>query len=178
MVGLAKLFTSGPVLFAGGLEAASAAAAIGRGDCAAAIFGRHYLSNPDLPKRFLTGAALNPYDRDTFYVRAPRTGCAQPGPLARCRRPRGVSRRPSGGGGALPDWLRPPRCRLRRRRSTRSRATATTPSSAESTRRASRRRTRMRITRRESRRLLTQSEPPPAVGRRGLFVTFHSISWA
>ena len=30
-------------------------------------FGRHYISNPDLPKRFQVGAELNDYDEDTFY---------------------------------------------------------------------------------------------------------------
>lgn len=31
-------------------------------------FGRHYLSNPDLPKRFREHAELNKYNRDTFYT--------------------------------------------------------------------------------------------------------------
>ena len=30
-------------------------------------FGRHYISNPDLPERFQVGAELNAYDEDTFY---------------------------------------------------------------------------------------------------------------
>ena len=29
--------------------------------------GRHYLSNPDLPRRFREHAELNKYNRDTFY---------------------------------------------------------------------------------------------------------------
>jgi len=31
-------------------------------------FGRHYISNPDLPLRLRYNAALTPYDRDTFYA--------------------------------------------------------------------------------------------------------------
>jgi N-ethylmaleimide reductase len=31
-------------------------------------FGRHFLANPDLPKRIRLGLALNAYDRDTFYT--------------------------------------------------------------------------------------------------------------
>ncbi|KAI0076950.1 NADH:flavin oxidoreductase/NADH oxidase [Panus rudis PR-1116 ss-1] len=30
-------------------------------------FGRHFISNPDLPYRIKNGIALNPYDRSTFY---------------------------------------------------------------------------------------------------------------
>lgn len=30
-------------------------------------FGRHYLANPDLPKRYRLNAKLNPYKREFFY---------------------------------------------------------------------------------------------------------------
>ncbi|MDB9376298.1 alkene reductase, partial [Nodularia sphaerocarpa CS-585A2] len=30
-------------------------------------YGRIYISNPDLVKRFALNASLNPYDRSTFY---------------------------------------------------------------------------------------------------------------
>jgi N-ethylmaleimide reductase len=30
-------------------------------------FGRHFIANPDLPKRIALGLPLNPYDRTTFY---------------------------------------------------------------------------------------------------------------
>ena len=30
-------------------------------------FGRHFIANPDLPKRIELGLPLNPYDRSTFY---------------------------------------------------------------------------------------------------------------
>ena len=31
-------------------------------------FGRHFVANPDLPKRIRLGLPLNAYDRDTFYT--------------------------------------------------------------------------------------------------------------
>ncbi|EXJ83038.1 hypothetical protein A1O3_06855 [Capronia epimyces CBS 606.96] len=31
------------------------------------IFGRHFIANPDLPRRLAEGLPLNPYDRSTFY---------------------------------------------------------------------------------------------------------------
>jgi N-ethylmaleimide reductase len=31
-------------------------------------FGRHFLANPDLPKRIRLGLPLNAYDRATFYT--------------------------------------------------------------------------------------------------------------
>lgn len=30
-------------------------------------YGRQWIANPDLPKRFQLGAPLTPYDRSTFY---------------------------------------------------------------------------------------------------------------
>ncbi|KAM0911695.1 hypothetical protein ACQ4PT_013304 [Festuca glaucescens] len=37
-------------------------------------YGRMFLANPDLPKRFELGAALNKYDRSTFYTQDPVVG--------------------------------------------------------------------------------------------------------
>ncbi|RVW77886.1 12-oxophytodienoate reductase 1 [Vitis vinifera] len=37
-------------------------------------YGRWFLANPDLPKRFSLNAPLNKYDRDTFYVPEPVIG--------------------------------------------------------------------------------------------------------
>lgn len=37
-------------------------------------FGRLFLANPDLPKRFEVGAELNKYDRMTFYTSDPTVG--------------------------------------------------------------------------------------------------------
>lgn len=57
----------GHLIAAGGYtrEAGNAAIASGRADLIA--YGRLFLSNPDLPKRFELGAPLNKYDRGTFY---------------------------------------------------------------------------------------------------------------
>lgn len=44
----------------------------GRGDAVA--FGRHFLANPDLPKRLASCAPLNKYDRSTFYTQDPVVG--------------------------------------------------------------------------------------------------------
>ncbi|KAL5708657.1 12-oxophytodienoate reductase [Ranunculus cassubicifolius] len=37
-------------------------------------YGRHFLANPDLPKRFELDAPLNKYDRNTFYIPDPVVG--------------------------------------------------------------------------------------------------------
>jgi 12-oxophytodienoic acid reductase len=37
-------------------------------------FGRLFLANPDLPKRFELDAPLNKYDRNTFYTQDPIVG--------------------------------------------------------------------------------------------------------
>ncbi len=57
----------GPVIAAGGFTPATATAAIAEGWADAIAFGRHFIANPDLPRRLRLGAALNPYDRSTFY---------------------------------------------------------------------------------------------------------------
>jgi N-ethylmaleimide reductase len=58
---------SGPAILAGGFERESGAAALAASKGDAIAYGRHYLANPDLPKRFALKAELNAYDRDTFY---------------------------------------------------------------------------------------------------------------
>lgn len=63
---------SKPVLLAGGYDAASARRVVdktyaGYGNVAV-VFGRLYISNPDLPFRVQHGLRLQEYDRDTFYV--------------------------------------------------------------------------------------------------------------
>jgi N-ethylmaleimide reductase len=57
----------GPLIAAGGFGRESAAAAIEKGLADAVAFGRDFISNPDLPRRLMHGAKLNPYDRSTFY---------------------------------------------------------------------------------------------------------------
>ena len=51
----------------GGYDGASAEERIGNGKADAIAFGKPFISNPDLAERLRTGAALNEWDRDTFY---------------------------------------------------------------------------------------------------------------
>ncbi len=51
----------------GGFDAASAANAIREGRADAIAFGRPYIANPDLPRRYARAAALNEPDQSTFY---------------------------------------------------------------------------------------------------------------
>ena len=70
----------GTVILAGGFERASGAKALAAGEGDAIAYGRWYLANPDLPKRFALNAELNAYDRDAFYnPMMPIKGCVKPG---------------------------------------------------------------------------------------------------
>lgn len=60
-------FWPGTLILAGGFIGPSADAAIRAGQGDAVAFGRHFIANPDLPRRLQLGAALNPYNRATFY---------------------------------------------------------------------------------------------------------------
>jgi 2,4-dienoyl-CoA reductase-like NADH-dependent reductase (Old Yellow Enzyme family) len=51
-----------------GFDLASGNALLAAGEADAVAFGRTFLANPDLPRRFATGAALNPPDFKTFYA--------------------------------------------------------------------------------------------------------------
>jgi N-ethylmaleimide reductase len=64
---LRKIFT-GKIIAAGGFEPDTAEAAVRDGDADLVAFGRHFVANPDLPKRIRLGLPLNAYDRDTFYT--------------------------------------------------------------------------------------------------------------
>ncbi len=64
---LRRIFT-GKIVAAGGFEPDSAEAVIAQGDADAVSFGRHFVSNPDLPDRIRRGLALAAHDRDTFYT--------------------------------------------------------------------------------------------------------------
>ncbi|KAG8691674.1 hypothetical protein FRC08_010112 [Ceratobasidium sp. 394] len=59
----------GPRIFlsAGGYDAESALKAADNMKNAGIVFGRYFISNPDLPKRLQTGAALAKFDTKTFY---------------------------------------------------------------------------------------------------------------
>lgn len=58
---------SGPLILAGGFDREGAEEAIRSGRADAIAFGRHFIANPDLPRRFRLDAPLNAYDRSTFY---------------------------------------------------------------------------------------------------------------
>jgi N-ethylmaleimide reductase len=55
------------LIAAGGFTGETAAAIITAGDADLVAFGRHFISNPDLPERLRRGFPLNRYDRSTFY---------------------------------------------------------------------------------------------------------------
>lgn len=57
----------GVFLSAGGYDAASAKEAVESGQADGVVFGRYYISNPDLPERIKAGKEFTPYDRATFY---------------------------------------------------------------------------------------------------------------
>jgi N-ethylmaleimide reductase len=61
IAGNTKLVSAGGHTFASGTEA------VAKGEADAIAYGRMFIANPDLPKRFASGAALNPYHRDSFY---------------------------------------------------------------------------------------------------------------
>ena len=64
---LRKIF-KGKILAAGGFEPETAEAIVEKGDADAVTFGRHFVSNPDLPRRIREDLPLTPYDRNTFYT--------------------------------------------------------------------------------------------------------------
>ena len=55
------------LIAAGGFAPDSAEAIVASGDADLVAFGRHFISNPDLPERLRRGLPLNRYDRSTFY---------------------------------------------------------------------------------------------------------------
>jgi N-ethylmaleimide reductase len=57
----------GVFLSAGGYLKDNAEAAVASGNADAVVFGRYFISNPDLPARLQRGLALTPYNRATFY---------------------------------------------------------------------------------------------------------------
>ena len=63
---LKKIF-KGMVIAAGGFEADTAEEIIEKGDADLVAFGRHFISNPDLPRRIRLNLPLSPHDRATFY---------------------------------------------------------------------------------------------------------------
>ena len=57
----------GVLIAAGGFDRAGALQAVATGGVDAVAFGRHFISNPDLPHRLQIGAPLTHYHRPTFY---------------------------------------------------------------------------------------------------------------
>ena len=64
---LRKIF-NGKIIAAGGFEADTAERIVEEGNADLVAFGRHFLSNPDLPMRIENDLPLNDYDRGTFYT--------------------------------------------------------------------------------------------------------------
>jgi N-ethylmaleimide reductase len=64
---LRKIF-KGKIVSAGGFEPETAKAIVESGNADAVAFGRHFISNPDLPQRIQESLPLTPYDRNTFYT--------------------------------------------------------------------------------------------------------------
>jgi 2,4-dienoyl-CoA reductase-like NADH-dependent reductase (Old Yellow Enzyme family) len=54
-----------------GFDFASAQAALAAGEADAVAFGKVFLANPDLPRRFALGAPLNRWNSETFYSDGP-----------------------------------------------------------------------------------------------------------
>jgi N-ethylmaleimide reductase len=65
--GQIKEIFQGKIIAAGGFEPDTAEEIVEKGEADLVAFGRHFISNPDLPKRIQLGLPLNPYDRATFY---------------------------------------------------------------------------------------------------------------
>jgi N-ethylmaleimide reductase len=57
----------GLIIAAGGFESDTAEAILKHGDADLVAFGRHFVSNPDLPERLRNNWALNEYVRETFF---------------------------------------------------------------------------------------------------------------
>jgi len=57
----------GPYITNGGYDGASAQRMLSSGWADLVSFGRHFISNPDLPERLKKGAELNPLDPETLY---------------------------------------------------------------------------------------------------------------
>jgi N-ethylmaleimide reductase len=65
-VQLRKIF-KGTLLAAGGFRPETAEAIVEAGNADLVVFGRYFISNPDLPERIRLGLPLTDYDRATFY---------------------------------------------------------------------------------------------------------------
>ena len=73
LVPMRKAF-NGTFIDTGGFDREEGNKAVGEGRADLIAFGRWFLANPDLPKRFELNAPLNKYNRDTFYTSDPVLG--------------------------------------------------------------------------------------------------------
>ena len=73
LVPMRKAF-KGSFLVAGGYDKEDGNRAIVENRADLVVYGRLFLANPDLPKRFKLNAPLNKYNRDTFYISDPVLG--------------------------------------------------------------------------------------------------------
>ncbi|KAF8534110.1 hypothetical protein BDD12DRAFT_919051 [Trichophaea hybrida] len=56
-----------PLLTNGGFNTTNVAPVVEKGEADGIVYGRYFISNPDLPERLAKGLELTPYNRDTFY---------------------------------------------------------------------------------------------------------------
>ncbi|KAM3729465.1 hypothetical protein ACB098_12G014300 [Castanea mollissima] len=73
LVPMRKAF-KGNFFVAGGYDREDGNKAIAENHADLVVYGRHFLANPDLPKRFKLNAPLNKYNRETFYTSDPVLG--------------------------------------------------------------------------------------------------------
>lgn len=73
LVPMRKAF-NGTFIAAGGYEREDGIKAVAENRTDLVAYGRWFLANPDLPKRFELNAPLNKYNRETFYIPEPVTG--------------------------------------------------------------------------------------------------------
>ncbi|RPA95208.1 FMN-linked oxidoreductase [Choiromyces venosus 120613-1] len=66
-----KLLHGTPMLAAGGFDATNSKATVENGDAEGIVFGRYFISNPDIVDRLRNGWPLAHYDRNTFYRPGP-----------------------------------------------------------------------------------------------------------
>ncbi|KAK4483900.1 hypothetical protein RD792_011109 [Penstemon davidsonii] len=73
LVPMRKAF-KGTFVVAGGYDREDGNKAVAENRADIVAYGRHFLANPDLPRRFEINAPLNKYNRETFYLSDPVVG--------------------------------------------------------------------------------------------------------